>query len=113
MSSAFLALNAWAQPTVDFLVTNRFVEPHSVAVDANNKFYITDSADHRVFKYDPDNAAVTSHAKPRILNTCADTAGRVGGRDEQFMVCLGLGDRDGKFSAATERGVNERLFQMK
>ncbi|MBI2948506.1 MAG: chitobiase/beta-hexosaminidase C-terminal domain-containing protein [Verrucomicrobia bacterium] len=61
-AAAFLALDASAQTTVDFLVTNRFVEPHSVAVDANNKFYITDSADHRVFKYDPDNGTVSSIA---------------------------------------------------
>lgn len=53
---------ALAQPTVDFLITNRFVEPHSIAVDENNKFYITDSADHRVFKYDSDNGALTGLA---------------------------------------------------
>jgi len=60
--AAFLTLSAAAQPTVDFLVTNKFLEPHSIAVDANNRFYITDSADHRVFKYDPDNGTVTSIA---------------------------------------------------
>jgi len=62
LAALALIATASAQPTVDFLITNRFVEPHSVAVDENNKFHISDSANHRVFKYDPDNGALTSLA---------------------------------------------------
>lgn len=62
LASVAFASAVSAQPTVDFVLTNRLVEPHSVAVDDNNKFYITDSADHRVFKYDRDNGNLTSLA---------------------------------------------------
>jgi sugar lactone lactonase YvrE len=61
-AAAGLTSQLAAQPTVDFILTNRLAEPHSVAVDENNKFYITDSADHRVFKYDPDNGSLSSLA---------------------------------------------------
>jgi sugar lactone lactonase YvrE len=60
--AALSLTSASAQPTVDFLITNRVTEPHSIAIDPSNKFYLTDSADHRVFKYDPDNGALTGVA---------------------------------------------------
>ncbi len=62
LTALVFAAPAWAQPTVDFLLTNRLAEPHSIVVYDNNKFYITDSANHRVFKYDPDDGNLTGLA---------------------------------------------------
>lgn len=58
----FLPSATVAQPTVDFLITNRLAEPYSVAVDDENRIYITDSADHRILRYDSDNGSLTSIA---------------------------------------------------
>jgi len=56
-----LALNAGAQ-VVDTVITNGLFEPHSVATDTNNNYYITDSANNRIVKYVQDTAVMTSLA---------------------------------------------------
>lgn len=66
-----LACSASAQ-TVDTLVTGNLAEPHSVAVDAENVFYITDSANNRIMKYSPDSGALT---------VLAGSAMQIGGGD--------------------------------
>lgn len=40
--------------TVDSVLTNGLAEPYGIAVDPNNVFYITDSANNRIVKYTPD-----------------------------------------------------------
>ncbi|MEO8427736.1 MAG: hypothetical protein ABI651_11565, partial [Verrucomicrobiota bacterium] len=56
-----LAFNAGAQ-VVDTVITNGLFEPHSVAADTNNNYYITDSANNRIVKYVQDTAVMTSLA---------------------------------------------------
>lgn len=56
---------ASAQSTVDFLITNRFAEPFGLAVDEENRFYITDSAEHRIYRYNTDNGSLSSIAGVR------------------------------------------------
>lgn len=54
-----LTFNVGAQITVDTVLTNGLYEPYGVAVDANNIVYLTDSANHRVVRFDP-NTGVSS-----------------------------------------------------
>ena len=56
-----VAFNAGAQ-VVDTVITNGLFEPHSVAADTNNNYYITDSANNRVVRYVQDTAVLTSLA---------------------------------------------------
>ena len=56
-----LAFNAGAQ-VVDTVITNGLFEPHSVATDTNNNYYITDSANNRIVKYVQDTAVMSSLA---------------------------------------------------
>src|SRR6266550_238893 len=54
-----LALPATAQITVDTAITNGLFEPYGVAAADDNNVYITDSANHRVVRVDP-NTGLTS-----------------------------------------------------
>src|SRR6266542_4620426 len=55
---SLLAFSAGAQ-VVDTVITNGLFEPHSVATDTNNNYYITDSANNRIVKYVQDTAVMT------------------------------------------------------
>jgi len=55
-------LKAHAQPSLQPLATNGLAEPYGVAVDANNDFYITDSANNRIVKYISNTSALTNLA---------------------------------------------------
>jgi sugar lactone lactonase YvrE len=54
-AAGMFALTASAQPSLQTLVTNGLAEPYGVAVDADNVFYVTDSANNRVAKYNPNS----------------------------------------------------------
>jgi streptogramin lyase len=69
-----LACGARAQ-VVDSVITNALFEPHSVAVDTNNSYYVTDSANNRIVKYVPDTAALTSLAGVRGSAGATDGTG--------------------------------------
>jgi hypothetical protein len=56
-----LGLTGSAQ-TVDTVVTNELFEPYGVTVDSGNSYYIADSANHRIAKYDPDTGFLTTLA---------------------------------------------------
>ena len=58
-AALLLPLAANAEPTVDFVLTNGIVEPHSIAFGGESKFFITDSATHRVLAFDSDNGLLT------------------------------------------------------
>lgn len=60
--TAALAIPAVAQPTVDFLTTNILVEPYGVAIDAQNRVFITDATLNQIFTYDSDNGSFTNIA---------------------------------------------------
>src|SRR5437870_21009 len=51
-----------AEPTVDFLLNTGLLEPHSITAAGDTKFYITDSATHRVLSFDSDNASLITLA---------------------------------------------------
>jgi sugar lactone lactonase YvrE len=53
---------AAAQPALQTLVTNELSEPYGVAVDTKNNYYITDSVNNRVLKYNPNAGSVTNLA---------------------------------------------------
>src|SRR6185436_9237163 len=60
-----LALIAFAvaakSQTVETVVTNGLFEPYGVAVDlSTNIYYLTDSVNHRIVKYDPATASLTT-----------------------------------------------------
>lgn len=61
LASGALTASVTAQ-TVDSVLTSGVQEPHSVAVDTNNVFYITDSANNRVVRYASDSGLLTSLA---------------------------------------------------
>ena len=67
-----LTLRASAQVTVDTVLTNGLFEPYGVVVDANNAFYLTDSANHRVVHFDPNTG---------IASTVAGIPGESGNND--------------------------------
>ncbi|MCI0536643.1 MAG: chitobiase/beta-hexosaminidase C-terminal domain-containing protein, partial [Verrucomicrobiales bacterium] len=72
LSLATALLLPWAasaQPTVDFVLTNGIVEPHSIAVVGESKFFITDSATHRLLVFDSDNG---------LLSVAAGVGGKSG-----------------------------------
>lgn len=48
--------------TVDTLISTGLREPHSVVVDTNNFFYITDSGNNRIVRFAPDSGVLTSIA---------------------------------------------------
>jgi hypothetical protein len=54
MATLALAAKVAAQ-TVDSVITAGLREPHSIAVDSNNIFFLTDSANNRVVRYAPDS----------------------------------------------------------
>src|SRR5438552_15509887 len=70
----FFPILARAQ-TVDAVITSGLFEPHSVAVDTNNNYYITDSANNRIVKYVPDTAVLTSLAGLRGTQGANDGSG--------------------------------------
>ena len=53
------AAGALAQ-AVDLVVTNGLSEPYAVAVDAQNNYFITDSANHRLARFNPDTGVLTN-----------------------------------------------------
>lgn len=60
--ATLLPIAAAAQPSLQTLVTNSLSEPYGVAVDADNNFYVTDSAHNRIAKYNPNSGSVTNFA---------------------------------------------------
>ena len=58
---SLLGLTGSAQ-TVDTVITNGLFEPYGVTVDSGNSYYIADSANHRIAKYDPDTGFLTTLA---------------------------------------------------
>src|SRR6266508_4173365 len=71
-ATLLLSLAANAQPTVDFVLTNGIVEPHSIAFAGESKFFITDSATHRILAFDSDNG---------LLSLVAGISGQSGSAD--------------------------------
>jgi sugar lactone lactonase YvrE len=61
LSVGFLAPSVHGR-TVESVITNNLFEPHSVAVDADNNFYVTDSSNHRLVKYIPASGQMTNFA---------------------------------------------------
>jgi sugar lactone lactonase YvrE len=61
-ATLLFSLAASAQPTVDFVLTNGIVEPHSLAFAGESKFFVTDSATHRILAFDSDNGILTTVA---------------------------------------------------
>ena len=61
--------------TVDTVIASALFEPHSVAVDANNNYYITDSANNRIVRYVPDTAVMSSFAGLKGSQGTNDGAG--------------------------------------
>ncbi|MBI3415410.1 MAG: hypothetical protein HY043_08830 [Verrucomicrobia bacterium] len=57
-----LAAGTGRAQVVDTVITNGLFEPHSIAVDTNNNYYITDGANNRVVKYTQDTGVLTSLA---------------------------------------------------
>jgi sugar lactone lactonase YvrE len=62
-SAVMLALSAAVQQqlsaqTVDTVVATNLFEPYGIAVDANNLYYITDSANNRVMVFNPDTGVM-------------------------------------------------------
>src|SRR5205085_7427954 len=51
-----------AEPTVDTVLNTGVLEPHSITAAGDSKFYISDSASHRVLSFDSDNGSLTSIA---------------------------------------------------
>lgn len=62
---ALWPLGAAAQPSLQLLVTNNLAEPYGVAVDADNNYYITDSANNRIAKYNSNSGSLTNLAGVR------------------------------------------------
>ncbi len=56
------ALGAVAQPALQTLVTNGLAEPYGVTVDTKNNYYIADSVNNRIAKYNPSAGALTNLA---------------------------------------------------
>jgi sugar lactone lactonase YvrE len=59
IAGALFGVNARAQ-SVDTLITSGLFEPYAVAVDTNNNYYITDSANNSIVKYTPDTGQITN-----------------------------------------------------
>lgn len=55
-------LGAVAQPALQTLVTNQLSEPYGVAVDPKNNFYITDSVNNRIARYNSNSGVLTNLA---------------------------------------------------
>lgn len=55
-------LVASAQPALQTLVTNELAEPYGVTVDSKNNFYITDSVNNRIARYNPNAGSLTNLA---------------------------------------------------
>src|SRR5436190_21002407 len=58
IAGVMFAANVSAQ-SVDTVVTGLF-EPYAVAVNTNNDYYITDSANNSIVKYSPETGVVTN-----------------------------------------------------
>src|SRR3954464_5211663 len=46
--------------SVDTLINTGLFEPYAVAVDTNNNYYITDSANNSIIKYVPETGQITN-----------------------------------------------------
>jgi sugar lactone lactonase YvrE len=53
---------ALASPAVSTLITNELSEPYGVTVDNKNNYYVTDSVNNRIVKYNPNAGSVTNLA---------------------------------------------------
>ncbi len=71
-ASVWIALTASAQPSLQTLVTENLSEPYGVAVDLENNIYVTDSANNRVARYNPNSG---------LLTHLAGTTGETGAND--------------------------------
>src|ERR1043165_251180 len=71
------AFRAGAQLTVDVVITNGLFEPYGVAADPDNIIYITDSANHRIVRHDPNTGVST---------TVAGIPGESGNNDGPFYL---------------------------
>ncbi|HRY48097.1 MAG TPA: hypothetical protein P5186_08625 [Candidatus Paceibacterota bacterium] len=61
MLLACLAVTGKAQ-TVDSVITNGLFEPYEVTVGSDNVYYLADSANHRIARYDPSTGFLTTLA---------------------------------------------------
>jgi hypothetical protein len=57
-----LALGVSAQPALQTLITSGLSEPYGVAVDPKDNYYITDSVNNRIAKYNPNLGVLTNLA---------------------------------------------------
>lgn len=60
--AGMLAFTASAEPSLQTLVTNNLAEPYGVAVDADNNIFVTDSANNRVARYNPNSGTLVNLA---------------------------------------------------
>jgi NHL repeat len=60
--SMLFALGAVASPALNTLVTNGLSEPYGVTVDLKNNYYVSDSVNNRIAKYNPSAGALTNLA---------------------------------------------------
>src|ERR1051325_8739512 len=74
---SLFAFGASAQLTVDVVITNGLFEPYGVAADPDNIIYITDSANHRIVRHDPNTGVST---------TVAGIPGESGNNDGPFYL---------------------------
>src|SRR5262245_52504962 len=75
LGALLVQLAAHAQPTVDFVLTNGVIEPHSIAFAGESKFFITDAATHRVLSFDSDNGLLSVFAGASGLGGSANGPG--------------------------------------
>lgn len=62
IAAALMALGASQAQTLETVLSTGLAEPYAVAVDANNTYYIADSANNRILKYFTDNNTTTNIA---------------------------------------------------
>ncbi len=56
---AWMSWSTFAQPSVQSIITDEFLEPYSVVIDPDGKVYITDSANHQIKVYDSNTGVVS------------------------------------------------------
>ncbi len=59
--SGACAAAAWGQ-TLDVLISEGLSEPFGLEVDEDNAYYIADSANHRIAKYQPESGTLTNYS---------------------------------------------------
>ena len=115
-----LAVAGWLTPaalaqtqTLDTVLSGLF-EPYSVAVDTNNHFYITDSANNRILKFSPESNVKTNFAGGVPIGNTAGPKGNVDGPGylARFSNPLGIVAARGGFIVADSANQQLRLVGM-